>query len=420
MAHKLIVVSMDALFAEDLNYLSQKPAFRYLLSRCARVEKVKSIYPTLTYPCHATMATGCFPKKHGVVNNTRFAPGQTSPDWLWYHDAYNIRDLFDACKEKGLTTASIGWPSTGKHPSIDYLIDEIAATIAATNEDFRRDYLLTGTTAELWDIVCAPHVHFRTEEKEVSMFNAAACCEIIRRYAPDLVMLHVGEPDHSRHLFGIASEKLQPALDMCERFLSDILQAIADSGCADNYNLVITADHCQMDVDQTSCPNALFARENLITLDREGNVNDWRAWSHNTGMSATVYVKDPADEPAVYALLKENLHRLGCSRIYTRAEAAKEGFAGAFAFVLETDGRTQIDDKWDSPPLAPVGHKRGSHGFHPDKGSRHPLIAIGPAFREGTTLPEAHLTDGAPTWAAILGVSLPDADGRVLSALLSE
>ena len=41
--------------------LSLKMNFKYLLESAAVVRQVKSIYPTLTYPCHATMATGCFP-----------------------------------------------------------------------------------------------------------------------------------------------------------------------------------------------------------------------------------------------------------------------------------------------------------------------------------------------------------------------
>lgn len=418
MSHKLIVVSMDALFSEDLDYLSRKPSFRYLLEHCATVEKVKSIYPTLTYPCHATMATGCFPVKHGIVNNTHFMPGVASPHWIWYHDAYHVKDLHDACKEKGLTTASVGWPSTGNHPHIDYLVDEIAATTAKTDEEYRRDYLLTGTTPALWDAACAPHIHLRTQQQSVTKFNAAACCEIIRQFAPDFVTLHLGEPDHHRHLYGISGEKILPALDMCEDALTQLLQAIEESGC--EYNLVITADHCQMDVTQTSCPNTLFAEKGLLSLDKDGNVTHWQAWSHETGMSATVYVKDPADEPLVYDLLQANLSQLGCEQVYTRAEAAAEGFSGDFAFMLETDGKTQFEDNWNTPVLAPVGHPRGSHGFHPDKGARHPLLAAGPAFAEGTVLREAHLTDGAPTWAAILGVSLPDADGAVLTALLRD
>lgn len=420
MSHKLIVVSMDALFSEDLDYLSQKPAFRYYLDRCAMVEKVKSIYPTLTYPCHATMATGCFPTKHGIVNNTCFVPGQAYPPWTWYHDSYRVRDLHDACKEKALTTASVGWPSSGNHPHIDYLVDEIAATTAKTGEEYRRDYLLTGTTPALWDAACAPHIHLRTQKRNVSKFNAAVCCEIIRQFSPDLVMLHMGEPDHHRHMYGISSEKLLPGLDLCEQTLSDILQAIRESGCEESYNLVVTADHCQMNVAQTACPNALFAAEGLLTLDAEGTVTHWRAWSHNTGMSATIHVKDPADELLVHRLLTKNLTALGCSRIYTREEAAAEGFSGDFAFVLETDGKTQFEDNWDAPILAPIGHARGNHGFHPEKGSRHPLLAMGPAFAQGAVLPTAHLTDGAPTWAAVLGISLPDADGAPLKALLQD
>ena len=76
-------------------------------------------------------------------------------------------------------------------------------------------------------------------------------------------------------------------------------------------------------------------------------------------MSATVYVKNPADEPVVYALLKENLPQLGCSCIYTRDEAAAEGFAGHFSFVLETDGHTRFEDHWDQPPLTPIGRTKG-------------------------------------------------------------
>ena len=416
MAHKLIVVSMDALFYEDLEYLSQKPTFGQLLKKCAMVKRVNSIFPTLTYPCHATMATGCFPAKHGVVNNTRFTPGESSPKWLWYHDAYQCKDIFDAAKEAGLTTAACGWPSTGRHPHIDYLVGEIAATTAKTAEEYQRDYQLTGTTQTLWDAACAQHIHYRVEDKSVFKFNTAACCEIIRQFAPDLVMLHIGEPDHYRHLYGVFSEKLSEALDLCEQALNDLLDAMDASG--ETYNLVVTADHTHIDVFHTAYPNALFAQKGLLTLDQEGNVTDWRAWSHETGMSATVYVKDPADEPMVYELLKQHQADLGISHVYTREKAAAEGFAGKFSFVLDTEGHTEFEDNWDLACRVPRTTPRSSHGFHPSKGPNHPILAIGPAFAEGTILETAHLTDGAPTWAAILGLSLPDTDGHALNELL--
>jgi predicted AlkP superfamily pyrophosphatase or phosphodiesterase len=416
--NKLILVSMDALIAEDLAYLAKKPAFSRLLGNCARVEQVRSIYPTLTYPCHATMATGMLCRTHGIVNNTEFIPGVYNPPWLWYHDAYRCRDLLDACKEAGLATAAVGWPTMGSHPACDYLVGEIAATTAVTEEEFRRDYRRTGTGDALWESVCRPNIHWRTQEKCVAMFNASVCCDIIRRYAPDLVLLHTGEPDHARHTYGVHAPEVENALDMCERILELLQAAIAQSGAADRYNLVITADHGQLDTTHTANPNVLLANHGFIQLDDAGNVRQWRAWCLNTGMSAEVFVKDPAHEPAVLALLRQHQEAYGCSHVYTREEAEAEGFTGDFAFILETDGHTRFDNAWQGPLLAAHGSIKGSHGYHPDKGPRPPLLATGPGFRTGVKLPTAHLADGAPTWAALLGVALPNTDGTALHQLL--
>lgn len=416
MRNKLIVVSVDALLYEDLEYLRSKPGYAHLLKNCAMVKRVRSIYPTLTYPCHATMATGCFPEKHGVLNNLRMEPGVVSPPWLWYHDAYHCRDIVDACKEAGLTTACIGWPTMGNHPNVDYLVGEIAATKAVTPEEFRRDYLLTGTTEALWEAVGAPNVHYRTQLRSPTHFNTAVCRDIIRLYAPDLVLLHIGEPDHHRHMYGVFAPEVNQALDICAWALEQLLGAIAESGFADRTNLVITADHGQLDTTRICSPNALFAQAGLLTVEGD-RVTDWRAWSHQTGMCAEIYVRESGDIPLVQSLLEENLPGF---RVYTRQEAAQEGFDGPFALVLETDGVTAFSNRWTGPVLsAHEERKQGSHGFHPDKGPRPPLLAMGPAFRKGAVLEQANLVDGAPTWAAVLGAELPDAQGRVLTELLT-
>lgn len=415
---KLLVISMDALLYEDLEYLSTQPSFRWMLENGAQVQRVRSIYPTLTYPCHATMATGCFPASHGVVNNTAFAPGTVSSPWNWFHDVYKVRDLFDAAKEKGLSTACVGWPSMGNHPHVDYLVGEIAATKATTVAEFHRDYTLTGTPQELWETVCLPHIHWRTERKRVAPFNAMVCGEIIRRYAPDLTMIHLANPDAARHQNGVFSEKNLPALDECEMILTELRNAVRDSGAEERYNIVVTADHGQLDTDRNVNPNVLFAENGFLTVDETGTVTDWRAWSHSVGMCATVYVKDPADEGAVYDLLNRHLGA-GYEKIFTREEAAAQGYSGGFAFVLETDGHTGFGNAFRGDYTVPPKKPGGSHGFHPDKGPRPTILGVGPAFRKGAVLPGANLTDGAPTWAKILGLELPDADGKALNELLN-
>ena len=103
--------------------------------------------------------------------------------------------------------------------------------------------------------------------------------------------------------------------------------------------------------------------------------------------------------------------------MFTRAEAAAHGYDGDFSFMLEGDGRTKVENDWKGAYLT-VHPVKGGHGYLPEKGPRHPLLATGPAFRTGAVLPHADLIDGAPTWAKVLGIDLPHADGHVLEELL--
>ena len=415
MKQKLILVSMDAMLREDLEYLKTKPSFGRLFEHSARVERVKSVYPTLTYPCHGTMITGCLPGKHGLLNNYMLQPGRVSPDWQWYHAVFKVPDLLDAAKACGLTTAAIGWPAMGNHPNADWIVGEIAATRAKTAAEFRADYLRTGTTPELWEEVGAPNIFWRTEQgNNVTRFNAAACCGILRGHRPDLTILHLGEPDSVRHKFGVCAPEVREKLDQAEMMLTWLLDAIRDAGMADCTNLIVTADHGQMDATRTANPNVLLAEHGFLSLYEDGSVRDWRAWCLSTGMSATVHVQNPSDEAAVFACLNG---QAGIERVFTRAEAAEHGYDGDFSFMLETDGRTKIENNWQGPYLTEHA-VRGGHGYLPEKGPRHPLLAMGPAFRPGAVLEHAELIDGAPTWARVLGLELPDADGRVLEELL--
>lgn len=94
----LIVMSVDAMVFEDLEYLGTLPHFRQLLQEGSRIERVRSIYPSLTHPVHATLLTGCFPEHTGICNNVRPEPG--NPNAPWYNDLADIQveTIFHAAK----------------------------------------------------------------------------------------------------------------------------------------------------------------------------------------------------------------------------------------------------------------------------------------------------------------------------------
>lgn len=85
MTTKLIVISIDALGAVDIDLHKEKiPTLYSLIKKGTLVKKIKGIYPTLTYPSHVTLMTGMYPKNHGIVNNTKNQSNRLSPDWFWY------------------------------------------------------------------------------------------------------------------------------------------------------------------------------------------------------------------------------------------------------------------------------------------------------------------------------------------------
>lgn len=423
MKQKFVMISMDAMIFEDLNYLLTRPSFKWLMEQGSMVKRLKSIYPTLTYPCHATMVTGNFPRRHGIINNTEMCPGNVNPPWVVFHKDYCCRDLFDACKEAGLTTAAVAWPTTGLHSNIDYLMDEVAGIKLTTEEEYHQSYLQTGTSEDVWRNTMLPHLHFRTKTQGhpgIALFSTNVFCDIIRTYKPDFSALHIANIDTYRHKTGVFSDLVQRGLEESDRMLGMILQALKDSRELDNTNIVVTSDHGQIDVRQIVRPNVLLAKHGYITVDKDGTVTDWRAWCLQAGSCAEIFVRDPADEAEIFKLLqtKAEEEKWGFSRVYTRQETAEYGFDGPFSFVLETDGQSTFMSDWVEPYFTKLPAVKGSHGFHPDKGPRPPLLVRGPGFQSGVIMEHAHLVDGAPTWAKLLGVSLPDTDGSPLESLL--
>ena len=88
MDRHVIVVSVDAMVYEDIETLSKLSAFRNRWPQTARVNRVRSVYPTITYPCHTTMQTGLYPDKHGILNNEK--PIMCERSSLWQH----MRDMY--------------------------------------------------------------------------------------------------------------------------------------------------------------------------------------------------------------------------------------------------------------------------------------------------------------------------------------
>lgn len=433
MKKKLFVLSMDAMVWEDVEYLKGKPHFSRLMAHMSGVEKVRTIYPSITYPAHVSIMTGCTAGRHGVFTNGEFGTEGGGTRWHYVGDIVKTEDIFASAKRQGLTTASVFWPVTGRNKNIDYLIDEYFFPDPAETPE--QGFSKMGASEAALEAVRANMdrwpVNYRNRGKFLDKTNTfddflmGCTCSLIRLYQPDVLFAHNCILDTFRHRHGIFNEQIDRALDMTDEWLGEVIAAMEEAGVLEDTDFVILSDHGQMDFARRLKVNLVLRRGGFIDVDAEGRVTDWRAFSQSNGMSATVWTKDGAGQQ-VYEYLcgLRDQGVWGFGEVLTREQVRDEyGFDGDFDFVLETDGYTAFSDGWQEPIVNPIDlsdYRLGmaTHGYRPEKGPQPVFLCKGPSFKEGVMLEKGEIIDEAPTLAATFGGVMPEAEGRVIKDIL--
>lgn len=429
----LIVVSVDALVYEDLEYAKTLPNFGRLIKGGAIIERVKTIYPSLTHPVHASIISGVPAGATGIVSNARFVPDQDAP-WYNFLDEIKCDTLLHAAKRAGLTTAVCEWPVTAKGSGVvDYLVPDVLNEYSEGREeeilDVFREY---GTTECLMDIVeeGISRFGFRDEHPAVDHFQIFCSAEIIKRYKPNLLLTHPSLVDNARHKTGIFGDGVKDAIKQTDLWLGQLLDAVREAGIEENTDFIILSDHGQLNIVRVVCPNVYLADAGYIKADEDGMLLSWDAYIQSCGLSAHVYLSNPNDVK-LYNEIHKLLNRLaqegiyGFERVFTKDEAnALYGLSGDFSFVLESDGYSSFGEAIRRPIVRPLDSAdyrtgKGTHGHMPEKGPQPTFIGYGPSFKGSTVVKEGNILNHAPTIAAILGLELRDAKGKIVDEILN-
>lgn len=428
---RVVVVSVDAMVFEDTQTLRTLPVFSSLWDRTARVERVRSIYPTITYPCHTTMMTGVYPDRHGVLSNELEKPGESDVSWAFFRESVQVPTIFDLAKASGLTTAAVFWPVTGRDPAIDGLVDEYwPQRPGQTAEECFRE---SGSSEEVLRRVVAPNLRLvdgrHRQHPYCDDFIFACAGDMLRCFRPHLLMLHPANVDAYRHQSGVFSPLVTHGLHETDHWLGMLLKAAGDAGVLEETDFFIVSDHGQLDIRRAVALNAILAERGLIDVGADGRVRSWRAFVRSGGLSAQVYVRDPARDAAQVGELLCRLRDegvYGIEQVMTREEARRDWHLdGHFVFNLESDGMTTFAGDCARPlvrPLTNADYRLGAatHGHLPTKGPQPTLIAFGPHIRPGAVIPRADLIDEAPTFARALGLEMTGTDGHALDGLFQD
>ncbi len=428
----VILVSLDG-FAHF--YFEDPRAHLPTLRRLAREGAVADrgmvcSFPTVTWPNHTTLVTGVPPARHGVLGNSVFDRQTGEPVQLLIDPVFDkaeivkVPTVYDAAHAAGLKTAGVVWPATRNAKSLDWTVPDMGP------QDLFEKYSSPAWLAEL-----------RSESLPIDLYGGwvkakeggarrdwmftRATASLLRRHAPNLVLLHLIETDHTQHESGPKGGDALWAVNTADDRLRDLVAAIEENGLRDRTTLIVTADHGFFATDHVIHANVKLRELGLVRVEGT-KVTGKDAWSVSQGGAASIYVTDRARAGEIVPRIKQAFQELeGVEAVFEPKDYGKIGQAtpdqdrfGADLWVAAREGYSFSGTATGNQVIS-VTRPNGSHGFLPSHPGMHALfVAWGRGIKPGSRLGEIQNTEVAPTIAHLLGIELSSAEGHALAGML--
>lgn len=423
--HKTIVISFDGLGTADWKTIERLPAFARFLKEAAYCKQVETVYPSLTYPAHCSIATGRWPVNHRVVHNTLLQPQRmASPDWYWKRRYIQGKTIYEVAKEKGLKTAAFLWPVTAG-AAIDYNIPEIFANRKWDHQIFAS--LRSGSKKLQVEVFARYGKLMRgIEQPYLDNFLHESVKYTLEKYEPDLSLIHYVDLDGTRHRYGHDSSQALMALNRHDKRLAELMELME----GEPVTWVLLGDHSSLDETKAIRVNRILQRKGWLETKGDGeSILRYQALMQEGDGSAYVYAYPQMTEEDRAALAREvqaeleifsQEHDDCIEAIYTGEEAAEQGADGNCLLMLEAKQGYYFQDTLQEPDICEYETK-ATHGYSPKKPGYTTVFAMkGPGIRQGEVIDTMRLIDEGPIIAHVLGGELPEADGKLRKEFFDE
>jgi predicted AlkP superfamily pyrophosphatase or phosphodiesterase len=419
----LVVISIDGL---RYDYLDDRvhalPNLRRLRDEGARARSVHGVWPSATYPAHATLVTGVLPARHGIVNNVVFDPfGKNDGGWYWYASDLRVPALWDVATDAGIEVGNATWPVT-VGARIRYNLPQFWRAKNVEDEKLLSVLSTPGLFAEVARAAKAPGEHRDDRARtDAGLF-------LLKAKRPGLTFVYLTDLDNVQHEHGPMSKEAWTTLERIDGFVGELVGAAAAS--LPHVAVAIVSDHGFVPVDTEVRPNVALRGEGLLeaySKSEGGRTEDvlrsYEAVSWKAGGSAAIMGRHGREEPTA-SRVKTLFTQLAAdpqNRIASVLDGARVesegGFPGAIVVLQAASGAT-FSNRFDSPMVVPSKYK-GMHGHSPDMPEMGASFVLWGDGVRGGDLGNVAMIDVAPTLAALLGLSLPSADGKPLTRALA-
>ena len=417
----MMLISVDGLKPEAVleaaDHGLKVPNLRAFLTEGAYATGVRGVLPTVTYPSHSTLLTGVSPARHGIYANTTFDPlNRNEGGWYWYAEDVRVRTLWSAAAAAGLSVANVYWPTSVGAP-IRFNLPQIWRT--GTEDDLKLQRALG--TPGLEQSLAANLGRYpggMEETVDADEVRARFAVKLVELDRPDFITVYLTGLDTEQHASGPFSPAANAVLERLDAVVGS-LRAAAQRAAPGKATVCVVSDHGFAAVEHDVNLNAAFRKAGLLSAEAQGTaplrITGWKAAVWPAGGSAAVMLANPGDA-SVRAEVEALLNQLagdpanGIDRIVGHEELVRGGGFPDAAFLVAFRIGYEIGSAFDGP-LVSAPANRGMHGYLPDRPEmRSVFFMAGPAVRAGKSLGEFDMRQIAPTVAAVLGISLPEAE----------
>lgn len=374
----VILISADG-FRSDLADKFDAKTLKKLRKSGIEAAFLQSVYPSLTFPNHYSIATGLYPGHHGIVTNYFFDRKKNAfykisdrkqvndPSW------YGGEPIWVTAEKQHMVTASFYWvgseaPIEGFYPTYYYNYNE------KINIDTRI------ATVRHW-------------------------LELPKEKRPHLITFYFPEVDHAEHKTGTESSLTRSSVQFIDSSIRKMVETLSDLKLKINY--IFVSDHGMINVDTSH------------TLSLPEQVDTSKFIVAGEGPLVMLYAKQKGNDAiALFNQLKKQanpdydiyLHNSIPSRWHFGGDDDKAQRIGDLLLV------PHMPKSFTKTPL-------GQHGFDPALKEMHATFySWGPAFKRHLKIKGFENINIYPLIANILGLhydpQLIDGKAEVLAPIL--
>jgi len=375
----VILVSFDG-FRYDYVKNFNPPNFKSFIAQGSQAEALIPSFPSKTFPNHYSLVTGLSPGNHGLVDNSFYDRvsnefyGMRKKELVVDPYFYGGVPLWQLAKRNGMKSASYFWVGSEMN-----------------DESRRPDYYFP------FDDSINPNL------KVDQVINWLKLPEPER---PHMITLYFSSPDHEGHDFGPNAEQTKQAVIKADSLLGRLMAGIESTKLP--VNVILVSDHGMYELT--------VQEQTYIFIDELIDRKDPSVKLANGGTQTHLYFTDSHKRDSVYAVLKKQEGKFTVMK--------KEEFPSRWHYKHDRVGDLLVEAK---PGYyiregsrerflksAKTGSKFGVHGYDPAEVTdvRGIFYAQGPNIKSGIRLEPFQNIHIYPLIAKILGLPLPEIDGK--------